>query len=118
MKRRLSWYPQITPTLILTLILILILTPILILTLINQFAFQKYGVKSTKMVNNSKRPSNMKKARNSFTSSDSQAKLSTGPTLPMAGPTLPKEVATAPMAVIKSSPIAASTIEPSTNRER
>lgn len=43
------------------------------------------------------------------------AKLSTGPTEPIAGPTLPREVATAPMEVLKSIPVPTKIVLPTKN---
>ncbi len=55
-------------------------------------------------VNNSSRPINIKKERNHLLTSGKCAKLSVGPTFPIAGPTFPRVVATDPSAVVKSTP--------------
>ncbi len=52
--------------------------------------------------------------RKNLLAGSSQAKLSTGPTLPMPGPTLPRLVAVAPMAVSRSWPRVVITMAPNT----
>ena len=71
-----------------------------------------------KMVNNSNLPNNIKKDKNHFPIEGIWAKLSVGPTEPIAGPTLPSEVATAPIAEVKSKPMRAITKVPITNIPR
>lgn len=70
------------------------------------------------MVNNSSLPKSIINDKNIFAPGEKKAKLSTGPTLPIAGPTLPREVATAPSEVDKSYPIKESTNDPKTKIKR
>ena len=57
----------------------------------------------------------MRKERNTLADEGSQAKLSIGPTSPIAGPTLLMDDMEAPAAVIKSIPIKESTKVPNKN---
>lgn len=64
-------------------------------------SFQKNGEINAKTVKTSRRPNIIKKLKNNFAVAGKWAKLSTGPTLPMAGPTFPRQAMTAPTDVSK-----------------
>ena len=70
------------------------------------------------MVNNSSLPRSMMKERKIFAVGVKNAKLSTGPTLPIAGPTFPRHVAVAPRDVSKSYPMIESVNAQNTNNKR
>ena len=69
------------------------------------YFFQNPGDKNTRMVNNSRRPSSIKNDKTHFPTLGIAAKLSTGPTSPIAGPIFPNDEIVAPIAVLKSSPM-------------